>query len=41
MDNNIVVDDYNQIDRILKQERKYIIGLVKKIVASGANILLI
>ncbi len=41
MDNNIVVKDYNQIDRILKQERKYIIGLIKKIVASGANVLLI
>jgi len=29
------------MDRILKEERKYIAGLVKKIVASGANVLLI
>lgn len=41
MDNNIVVKDYNQIDRILKQERKYIINLIKKIIASGANVILI
>jgi T-complex protein 1 subunit delta len=41
MDNNIVVKDYSQIDRILKQERKYIISLIKKIVASGANVILV
>jgi T-complex protein 1 subunit delta len=29
------------MDRILKEERKYIANLVKKIVASGANVLLI
>lgn len=29
------------MDRILKEERKYIAGLIKKIVASGANVLLI
>lgn len=29
------------MDRILKEERKYIAGLVKKIVASGANVVLI
>jgi len=29
------------MDRILKEERNYIVGLVKKIAASGANVLLI
>jgi len=29
------------MDKILKEERKYIIDLVKKIVVSGANVLLI
>jgi len=41
IDNNITVSDYAQIDRILKEERKYILELVKKISASGANVLLI
>jgi len=41
MDNNIVVKDYSQIDKILKQERKHIIGLIKKVIASGANVLLV
>jgi T-complex protein 1 subunit delta len=38
---NVVVDDYSQIDRILKQERNYILKMVKKISESGANIILI
>ena len=29
------------MDRILKEERKYIVALVKKIVATGCNVLLI
>lgn len=29
------------MDRILREEKKYIAGLVKKIIASGANVLLI
>lgn len=41
IDNNITVSDYSQIDRILKEERRYILELVKKISASGANVLLI
>ena len=41
IENNITVSDYAQIDRILKEERKYVLELVKKIVASGANVLLI
>ncbi len=41
IDNNVVVDDYTQIDRILKQERKYIVKMVKKIAASGVNVILL
>lgn len=41
MENNVVVHDYTAMDRILKEERKYIVNLVKKIVASGCNVLLI
>jgi len=41
MENNIVVGDYSQIDRVLKEERKYIISLIKKIADSGANVVLI
>eukprot|EP01006_Ploeotia_vitrea_P055975 TRINITY_DN68053_c13_g4_i1.p1 TRINITY_DN68053_c13_g4~~TRINITY_DN68053_c13_g4_i1.p1 ORF type:complete len:537 (+),score=333.46 TRINITY_DN68053_c13_g4_i1:150-1760(+) len=41
MENTVVVSDYQQMDRILKEEKKYIIGLIKKIVKSGCNVLLI
>lgn len=29
MENSVIVDDYQQIDRILKEERKYILELMK------------
>ena len=41
MENQIVVSEYTQMDRILNEERKYIIGMIKKIVKSGCNVLLI
>lgn len=41
MENNVVISDYQQMDRILKEERKYILKLVKKIIKSGCNLLLI
>ena len=41
LENNVVVHDYTAMDRILKEERKYIVGLVKKIVATGCNVLFI
>ena len=41
MENSVVVSDYQQMDRILKEERNYIISLIKKIKASGCNVLLI
>ncbi|KAL7429424.1 hypothetical protein ACHAXM_001683 [Skeletonema potamos] len=41
MDNNVVVSDYAAMDRILRDERKYILDLCKKIKKSGANVVLI
>ena len=41
LENNVVVNDYTAMDRILKEEKKYIVAIVKKIVASGCNVLLI
>merc|ERR1719191_1976824 len=41
IEQNIVVSDYSQMDRILKEERKYILDMCKKIQASGCNVLLV
>jgi len=41
VENNIVVKDYSQMDRLLKEEKKYIAEMVKKIAESGCNVLLI
>lgn len=41
MDNQIVVNDYRQMDKILKEERQYLLNLCKKIKKSGCNVLLI
>ena len=41
MDNNVVVSDYAAMDRILREERKYILDQCKKIKKSGCNVLLI
>lgn len=41
MDNNVVVSDYVAMDRILRDERKYILSQCKKIKKSGANVVLL
>lgn len=41
IENNIVVKDYAAMDRILKEERKYIAAMVKQVEKSGANVLFI
>ena len=41
MENNVVVSDYAAMDRILREERKYILNLCKQIKKSGCNVLLI
>jgi len=41
LENQVVVSEYTQMDRILNEERKYIINMIKKIVKAGCNVLLI
>eukprot|EP00178_Gracilaria_changii_P023350 TRINITY_DN70725_c0_g1_i1.p1 TRINITY_DN70725_c0_g1~~TRINITY_DN70725_c0_g1_i1.p1 ORF type:complete len:575 (+),score=122.93 TRINITY_DN70725_c0_g1_i1:115-1839(+) len=41
VENSVVVQDYTAMDRILREERQYILGLCKKIRAAGCNVLLI
>jgi len=41
MENNVVVSDYTQMDRVLREERAYILDLVKKIKKAGCNVLII
>ncbi len=41
MENNVVVSDYAAMDRILREERKHILGLCKKIKKAGCTVLLI
>lgn len=40
-ENNIVVNDYRQMDKILKEERAYILNICKKIKKSKCNVILI
>lgn len=37
----MVVSDYTQMDRVLKEERNYILNIVKQIKKAGCNVLLI
>ncbi|KAI9657714.1 MAG: T-complex protein 1 subunit delta [Bathelium mastoideum] len=41
MENQIVVNDYRQMDKILKEERAYLLNMAKKIKKSKCNVLLI
>lgn len=41
MENSIVVNDYRQMDRILKEERRYILNICKVIKKSRCNVLLV
>jgi len=41
MDNQVVVSDYTQMDRILREERNYILNIVKQIKKAGCNVLFI
>ena len=41
MDNQVVVTDYAQMDRILKEERNYILNIIKQIKKTGCNVLII
>ena len=41
MDSTLQIQEYSQMDRVLKEERAYIVKMVKKIKATGCNVLLI
>uniref|UniRef100_A0A2P2HXH7 T-complex protein 1 subunit delta n=1 Tax=Hirondellea gigas TaxID=1518452 RepID=A0A2P2HXH7_9CRUS len=41
MDNTVIVRDYSAMDRILREERQYILNITKKIKAAGCNVLLV
>lgn len=41
IDNQVVVSEYSQMDRILREERKYILKQCKAIKKSGCNVLLV
>ncbi|CAB3362200.1 Hypothetical predicted protein [Cloeon dipterum] len=41
MDHNVIVSDYAAMDRVLKEERAYILNIVKQIKKAGCNVLLI
>nr|CAD7437902.1 unnamed protein product [Timema bartmani] len=41
MDHNVVVSDYAAMDRVLKEERSYILNIIKQIKKSGCNVLLV
>ncbi|KAK0181158.1 hypothetical protein PV327_003464 [Microctonus hyperodae] len=41
MDHSVIVSDYSAMDRILKEERAYILNIVKQIKKSGCNVLLV
>jgi len=41
MENQVVVSDYTQMDRVLREERAYILEICKQIKKAGCNVLLI
>jgi T-complex protein 1 subunit delta len=41
MDHNVIVNDYSAMDRVLKEERTYILNIVKQIKKAGCNVLLV
>lgn len=41
MENQVVITDYTQMDRALREEREYILNICKQIKKAGCNVLLI
>lgn len=41
MDHSIIVSDYAAMDRVLREEREYILNIVKQIKKAGCNVLLV
>lgn len=41
MDNTVVINDYRQMDKVIKEGRTYLLNLCKKIKKTGCNVLLL
>lgn len=41
IDNKVIINDYTQMDRLLREERKYILEMCKKIKKTGCNVILV
>eukprot|EP01100_Stratorugosa_tubuloviscum_P011221 TRINITY_DN497_c1_g1_i1.p1 TRINITY_DN497_c1_g1~~TRINITY_DN497_c1_g1_i1.p1 ORF type:complete len:537 (-),score=272.46 TRINITY_DN497_c1_g1_i1:128-1738(-) len=41
IENSVVITDYTQMDRVLREERNYILNICKRIQKTGCNVLLI
>ena len=41
MDNTVVINDYRQMDKVIKEGRTYLLNICKKIKKTGCNVLLI
>jgi len=41
MENNVIVSDYAQMDKLLREERQYILDICKKIKKAGINVVLL
>lgn len=41
MENQVIVSDYTQMDRVLREERQYILNIIKQVKKAGCNVLLI
>ncbi|EMD38300.1 hypothetical protein CERSUDRAFT_113467 [Gelatoporia subvermispora B] len=41
MDNTVIINDYRQMDKVLKEGRQYLLNICKKIKAAKCNVLLI
>lgn len=41
MDHNVIVSDYTAMDRILREEREYVLNIVKQIKKANCNVLLV
>ena len=41
MENTIIISDHAQMDRVIKEERQYILNIIKQIKKTNCNVLLI
>jgi len=41
MDNTVIINDYRQMDKVIKEGRQYLLNMFKKIKKAGCNVLLI